>query len=149
LDKRIGIRTVSAQQLGQPGDIGRDTAGLVACKQIGRCMPARLLLLLKIDIRHRKAVRIFDDEAVIGFLDRPRRGEAWSRTMTPASVLSTIQCDDTNNAQRQRFDMAGSMPAECCGLFCTAAEQGTLVTVDLRHQRSTLLRTSSGATTNV
>ena len=61
---------LSAQQLGQPGNAGSDAPCLVLGHEIGCRSPPGLVL--EIDVRHRKAIRVFDDEAgVVRFLDSP------------------------------------------------------------------------------
>jgi hypothetical protein len=75
LDQRICVRPLITQQIGQPDNAGSNVPRLVLGYEIG-CSPPPCFLL-KIDVRHRKAVRVLNDETgVVGFLDRSRRREA-------------------------------------------------------------------------
>jgi hypothetical protein len=74
LDKRIGVRLLSTQQLRQPGNAGSDPPRLIACEQTGSCAPAGIILA--IDKRQRPPAVVADNEARSRFFDRPGWWEA-------------------------------------------------------------------------
>jgi hypothetical protein len=78
---RVGLR-LGAKQLRQFSDIGGDPASFVFGHQVGAGAPPQLAFV--VDARHRKAVRVFDNEArAVGFLERPGRREATVRLSGP------------------------------------------------------------------
>jgi hypothetical protein len=83
---RVGLR-LGAKQLRQFSDIGGDPASFVFGHQVGAGAPPQLAFV--VDARHRKAVRVFDNEArAVGFLERPGRREATVRYQVQSSSSS-------------------------------------------------------------
>jgi hypothetical protein len=83
---RVGLR-LGAKQLRQFSDIGGDPASFVFGHQVGAGAPPQLAFV--VDVRHRKAVRVFDNEArAVGFLELPGRREATVRYQVQSSSSS-------------------------------------------------------------
>ena len=71
---RVGL-PLGAKQLRQLRDISCNAPRVVFRHQVGGCAPFWFAFV--VDVTHRKAVRVFDDEAsVVGFLERLWRRKA-------------------------------------------------------------------------